>query len=73
MLKNCFCPIPFSGGIGGKMHAFVMTHFQINVFRADDFMTRFASRLEFEIFKIRRKQRIRIVSPMIAVCLALPR
>ena len=41
------------------MCTFEMAHFQINVFRADDFLARFASRLEFRICKIGRKQMIR--------------
>ena len=48
-----------------------MTHFLVNVLRADDFLARFASRLEFKVDKIRGKQKIRIVCPMIAVELTL--
>ena len=62
---------PFFGGVGSKMHAFEVTHFWISVFKADDFLTRFASRLEFKICKIGRKLMIRIVCQMIAVQLTL--
>ena len=71
MLKNHFCPILSFGGLGGKTHAFEVTHLWMSVFKADDFLTRFASRLEFEICKIGRKLMIRIVCPMIAVWLTL--
>ena len=54
------------------MCAFEMAHFWINVFRADDFLMMFASRLEFEIHKTTRKLTIRTVCPMIAIQLTVP-
>ena len=71
MLQNHFCPIFSLGGVGSRTHTFEMAHFWINVFRAGDIVTRFASRLEFEIHKISEKQTIRIVCSMIAVQLTL--
>ena len=53
------------------MCAFEVTHFWNDVFRADEFLARFALRLEFEVGKIGRKQMIRIACPMIAVQLTL--
>ena len=52
-------------------HAFEMTHFWVDVFRADEFLARLVSRLEFKVGEIRRKQMIRIVCPLIAVWLTL--
>ena len=72
MLKNHFCPPILSfGGVGGKTHTFEVAHSRINMFRADDFVSRFVSGLEFEICKIRRKQTIRIGCLMIGVWLVL--
>ena len=71
MLKNCFCPVFWFGGIGGETHTFEVTHLWIDVFKADDFLVRLASRLEFEVCKIGRKQMIRMVCPLIAVQLTL--
>ena len=51
--------------------AFEMTHFWVDVFRADEFLARLASRLEFKVDEIRRKQMIRIVCPLIAVWFTL--
>ena len=58
-------------GVGGKMHSFEMAHLWIDVFRADDFVSGFASRLEFEIDNIVRNLMIRIVCPMIVIQLTL--
>ena len=52
------------------MHSFEMAHLLIDVFRADDFVTGFASRLEFKIDDIMRNLMIRII-PMIAIWLTL--
>ena len=48
-----------------------MAHLQIDVFRADDFLTRFVSGFEFKIGNIVRNLMIRIVCPMIAIHLTL--
>ena len=61
MLKDCFCAIFWFGGVGGKMHVFEMANFWIDVFRADDLLTMFASRLESEIHKMVRKLTIRVI------------
>ena len=71
MLKNHFCPILSFGGVGSKVCTFEVTHFWIDLFKADEFLVRLASRLEFEFCKIGRKQTIRIICLMIAVWLTL--
>ena len=48
------------------MRMFEVTHFWIDVFRADEFLARLASGLEFKFCKIRRKQMIRIICLTIA-------
>ena len=70
MLKNHFGPV-FWFGVGGKMHSFEMAHLWIDVFRADDFMTGFASGFEFKIDNIVRNLTIRIVCLMLAIWLTL--
>ena len=67
ILWNHFCLILSFVGVGSKVHTFEVTHFWINVFKADEFL----ARLAFEFCKIGRKQMIRIACPMIAVQLTL--
>ena len=76
-VEKFFCPIFWSSGVFwfngvcSKTCAFEVTHFWVNVFRADEFLARFVSRLEVKVGKIGRKQMIRIVCPLIAVQLTL--
>ena len=53
------------------MHSFEMAHLLIDVFRADDFVTGFASRFEFKIDNVVRNLMIRIVCLLIAIQLTL--
>ena len=52
-------------------HLFEMAHLQIDVFRADGFLTRFASGFEFKIGNVVRNLMTRTVCPMIAIQLTL--
>ena len=77
VLKNCLCPIFVLGAvfafdvISSQTHTFDVTHFWINSLKSSEAVLGVASRFEFKVCEIGRKQMIRVIWPMIAVWLTL--
>ena len=76
VLKNCFCPVFVFGAlvvfdvISSWTHTFDVTHFWVDSLKSGEAVS-VASRFEFKVGEIGRKQIVRVTWPMIAVWLTL--